>query len=176
MAAMFGKPALWFIATILMTAAAWGAGQNAQPSLPEGEGKKILETACTVCHSLKEVTKFQGYYARENWRDIVRTMIADGAELKDVQIPVLVDYLTHTFPKNFPDGEGKTILETACSGCHAFSDVRRFDGYYRKDDWQDLVRTMIANGAPVKGDQVSVLVDYLTAVFPAPKPATVKLP
>src|SRR6266513_2459346 len=105
MAAMFGKSALWFIATIVMAAALFGATQNAQQPLPEGEGKKIIETACTVCHDLKEVTKFQGYYARENWRDIVRTMMADGAQLKDEQIPVLVDYLTKTFPKNFPDGE-----------------------------------------------------------------------
>ena len=171
---MFGKSALWFMTTIVMAAAAWGAAQNAQPPLPEGEGKKILETACTVCHSLKEVTKLQGYYARENWRDIVRTMVADGAQLKDDQIPVLVDYLTKTFPKNFPEGEGKNILETACSGCHAASDVRRFDGYYAKDDWQDLIRAMVANGAQVKDAQITILVDYLSAVFPPPKPVTAK--
>ena len=173
---MFGKTALWFMATIMIAAAAWGAAQNTQPPLPGGEGKKILETTCTVCHSLKEVTKFQSYYARENWRDIVRTMIADGAELKDPQIPVLVDYLTQTFPKNFPDGEGKNILETACSECHAAGAVRRFDGYYTRDNWQDLVRTMIANGASLTDDQATVLVDYLTAVFPAPKPVTAKSP
>src|SRR5438552_1307942 len=174
MAAMFAKPALWFIATILMAAAALGAAQNAQPLLPEGEGKKIIETACTVCHDLKEVTKFQGYYARENWRDIIRTMVADGAQVKDAQVPVLVDYLTKTFPRNFPEGEGRNILETACSGCHAAGDVRRFDGYYTKDDWQDLVRSMIANGASLKDAQVAVLVDYLAEVFPAPKPVTAK--
>ena len=84
---MFGKATLWFMTTIAIAAAAWGAAQNPQAALPEGEGKRILETACTVCHSLKEVTKFQGYYSRENWRDIVRTMIADGADLKDAQIP-----------------------------------------------------------------------------------------
>jgi cytochrome c5 len=173
---MFRKAALWFLATIIIASVAWGAAQNAQQQLPEGEGKKILETACTVCHSLKEVTKFQGYYARENWRDIVRTMIADGAALTDAQVPVLVDYLTKTFPKNFPDGEGKNILETACSGCHAAGDVRRFDGYYTRNDWQDLVRTMIADGAPLKDDQATVLVDYLTAVFPAPRPVTAKSP
>jgi cytochrome c5 len=171
---MFGKTAIWFMSTMAIAAAAWGAVQNAQPPLPEGEGKKILETACTVCHSLKEVTKFQGYYARENWRDIVRTMIADGAELKDAQIPVLVDYLTQTFPKNFPDGEGKNILEKACTGCHAASDVRRFDGYYGRDDWQELVRSMIANGASLRPDQATILVDYLASVFPAPKPLTAK--
>lgn len=168
------KPVLWFTATLLMAVAAWGAAQNAQPPLPEGAGKKILETQCTVCHSLKEVTKFQGYYSRENWRDIVRTMIADGAVLKEAEIPVLVDYLTLTFPKNLPDGEGKTLLETACSGCHAPTDVRRFDGYNSRDDWQALVRSMVAYGAPLKGDQIPVLVDYLTAAFPGPKPANAK--
>ena len=171
---MFGKAAIWFVSTIAIAAAAWGAVQNAQPLLPEGEGKKILETACTVCHSLKEVTKFQGYYSRENWRDIVRTMIADGAELKDAQIPVLVDYLTQTFPKNFPDGEGKKILEMACSGCHAASDVRRFDGYYTRDDWQELVRSMVANGASLGPIKRRFWSTTLTSVFPAPKPVTAK--
>jgi len=174
MTAMFRKATIWFVATVAVAAVGSGAVQNMQPSQAESEGKRILETACTVCHSLKEVTKFSGYYSRENWRDIVRTMIADGADLKDAQIPVLVDYLTQTYPRNFPDGEGKTILEAACSGCHAAGDVRRFDGYYTRDDWQELVRSMVANGALLKDDQARILVDYLTSVFPAPKPVTSK--
>ena len=43
--------------------------------LPDGEGKKILESRCTSCHELTEVTKFRGYYNRAQWRDIVVTMV-----------------------------------------------------------------------------------------------------
>jgi hypothetical protein len=65
--------------------------------LPEGEGKEILLRACTSCHTLREVTKFKGYYRREEWRDIIETMVAYGAKLDDSQATVLVDYLTKHF-------------------------------------------------------------------------------
>jgi competence protein ComEA len=65
-----------------------------QDDLPEGDGKKILVTSCTNCHELTEVTKFRGYYNRDQWRDIVVTMKEYGAEIDDRQVDVLTDYLT----------------------------------------------------------------------------------
>jgi hypothetical protein len=65
----------------------------------QGEGKKILEASCTTCHDLTEVTKFRGYYTRDEWRDIVRTMIEYGAKVQDKDVAVLVDYLTRTLGK-----------------------------------------------------------------------------
>ena len=167
---MFVKGVLWIAATLVTAVTAAFAMTPPQAAqLPEGEGKKILESVCTVCHSLKEVTKFKGFYSRENWRDIIRTMVADGAALKDAEAPVLIDYLTKTFPKEFPDGEGKRLLDMACSGCHAVTDVRRFDGFYARSNWNDVVRREIGKGAPLKEDQISPLVDYLTDTFPVMK-------
>jgi cytochrome c5 len=167
---MVAKTVLWMTAAAVL--AGYAAGQPQASELPEGEGKAILQTVCTVCHSLKEVTKFSGFYSRENWRDIIGTMISDGANLKDAQVPVLVDYLTRTFPKQFPDGDGKKLLDRACTGCHAAADVRRFDGYYAKKDWNDLVKVMVANGAQLKEDEIPVLVDYLVETFPVMKSST----
>ena len=161
------KGTLWIAATLAMAVVAMAQPQT--PQLPDGEGRKILESVCTVCHSLKEVTKFKGFYSRENWRDIIRTMVADGAPLKDADAPILIDYLTKAFPKEFPDGEGKKLLEMACSGCHPVTDVRRFDGFYSRSNWNDLVRREIGKGAPLKDDQISLLVDYLTDTFPLMK-------
>ena len=161
------KGALWIAATLAMAGFATAQPQTLQ--LPEGEGRKILESVCTVCHSLKEVTKFKGFYSRENWRDIIQTMVADGAPLRDADAPVLIDYLTKTFPKEFPDGNGKKLLDMACSGCHPVTDVRRFDGFYTRSNWNDLVRREIGKGAPLKDDQISPLVDYLTDTFPVMK-------
>jgi cytochrome c5 len=70
---------------------------RAQEKPPEPEGKKILEAACTNCHDLKEVEKFRGYNKREDWQDVVITMIKYGADVKEPQVPVLVDYLTSTY-------------------------------------------------------------------------------
>jgi cytochrome c5 len=142
-------------------------------ALPDGPGRKILDNSCTVCHKLIEVTKFKGYYSKENWRDIVATMIADGARVEKAQIPVLVDYLTKTFPKEFPDGPEKKLLESACSGCHPVTDIRKLDGYLTRADWEDVIRVMAAKkGAKIGEDQVPILADYLAETFPPLKRPT----
>jgi virginiamycin B lyase len=78
------------------------SSQSSTPSedLPDGEGKKILQSQCTSCHELSEVTKFRGYYNRAQWRDIVVTMVEYGAELKKTEIEVLADYLAQHLGKN----------------------------------------------------------------------------
>ena len=76
---------------------AWGAWQSDE--LPEGDGKKILQASCTGCHNLTEVTKFKGYYTRDDWRDVVKTMIEYGAAVKESDVDVLVEYLTRTLGK-----------------------------------------------------------------------------
>ena len=67
--------------------------------LPDGDGKKILQASCTACHDLTEVTKFKGYYTRDDWRDVVKTMIEYGAVVKESDVDVLVEYLTKTLGK-----------------------------------------------------------------------------
>jgi len=83
------------LAAWISTSAAVSAGSaaQAQDDLPDGDGKKILQVSCTVCHDLTEVTKFKGYYTRDQWRDVVKTMIEYGAKVKDSDVDVLVDYL-----------------------------------------------------------------------------------
>jgi len=87
-----------FVAALLTTPA---ATQSSTPSdeLPDGEGKKILESRCTSCHELTEVTKFRGYYNRAQWRDIVVTMVEYGADLKKNEIETLADYLAQHLGK-----------------------------------------------------------------------------
>jgi len=65
--------------------------------LPAGQGRTILQTSCTVCHDLGEVTKFRGYYNKQQWQDIVSTMVGYGANIKKEDVDVLADYLTQTF-------------------------------------------------------------------------------
>lgn len=87
---------------LLLWSQAATVAQQPAPSaedLPEGDGKKILQTSCTACHDLTEITKFKGYYTRDDWRDIVKTMIAYGATVKESDVDVLVDYLTKNLGK-----------------------------------------------------------------------------
>ena len=71
----------------------------AADDLPDGEGKKILETSCTTCHDLTEVTKLRGFYSRAQWRDVVVTMKEYGAAIDDRQVEVLTDYLAANLGK-----------------------------------------------------------------------------
>ena len=56
--------------------------------------------SCTVCHDLREVTKFRGYYNRAQWRDIVVTMVEYGAAVEKSDVEVLTDYLAQALGRS----------------------------------------------------------------------------
>ena len=74
-----------------VTATFADASQSSE--LPEGPGRTILMSSCTSCHELKEITKFRGFYTKDEWRDVVVTMVKYGAVIKEDDVPVLVEYL-----------------------------------------------------------------------------------
>src|SRR2546428_233862 len=123
---MFGRAA-WAVLTIICAAIAFGAVQTEKAvELQEGEGKRILQTTCSVCHGLNEVVKNEGL-AKEEWRKIVQQMIQEGAELKDDQANVLAGYLASNF------GEGRKILDTACTVCHSLDEVTKIRGFFKRE-------------------------------------------
>ena len=75
------------------------AQSKPEDELPDGPGKKILQTSCTSCHELDEVTKFKGYYTRAQWRDVVQTMVEYGAKLQPGEADLLADYLNEHLGK-----------------------------------------------------------------------------
>ena len=161
---IFGRTALWLWLTAALSVAAFAAAQDVV--LPEGEGKKILETSCTACHGLAGLNKYKDSYGSKEWKDLVQNMVGYGADVKEPQVNTLVDYLA----KNFgPQGggakppadanAGKKILETACTTCHGLDGVQRQQ--LSRDGWENVVRNMIGYGATVPDDQVPVLSDYL---------------
>ena len=87
------------LAAALLLLALVAAGAAQEPELPDGEGKRILVDSCTSCHGLDYVAKLRGYYTREQWRDVVNTMVEYGTKLEKKEEEVLVDYLTQHFGK-----------------------------------------------------------------------------
>ena len=73
--------------------------QTPTVDLPDGDGKRIVLRACTSCHDTAEITKFKGFYTKDEWRDVVTTMVMYGAELKEGEADVLVEYLAKNFGK-----------------------------------------------------------------------------
>jgi cytochrome c5 len=63
--------------------------------LPEGNGKKILLTTCTVCHDLLRVKRTAA--TREEWEDTLGAMLNEGAMLSEEDFPVLLNYLARNF-------------------------------------------------------------------------------
>ena len=63
-----------------------------------------------------------------------------------------------------PAGNGKDIVATACTACHALTLIT--DGGHTPADWKLLVERMVAAGAEVPKDQIPVVTEYLTKNFP----------
>jgi cytochrome c5 len=98
MSRLLRASAVLFVTAVFSAPSPFAAAPDDE--LPDGPGKKILQSSCTTCHDLTEVTKFRGYYTKEQWRDIVATMVEYGAKLKEGEAEVLTEYLAmHLGPK-----------------------------------------------------------------------------
>ena len=171
-----GKTATWLFIVVALASLFMASPYRARAAratvqdLPEGEGKKILQNSCTACHGLDDVVN--SHMDKTGWSNLVDSMISNDASLEDKDKPVLIDYLV----KNFgPQGggqqatgggggeAGKMILENACTACHDLDLV--MDMKLSKQEWDDLVKSMISKGAAVEDKDVPVLVDYLAKTY-----------
>jgi virginiamycin B lyase len=67
--------------------------QRGQVTLPDGEGKDVVEIACTTCHGLGQIRGSAGYDVA-GWRDLLGTMVS----LPDAQATRAAGYLASHFP------------------------------------------------------------------------------
>ena len=79
--------------------AAGGRGQRAAAaapgSAPKPDGKQILETACTTCHTLARVSSLK--LTKPEWVTMVDKMKGRGAELSEEDTSAVVEYLVKTY-------------------------------------------------------------------------------
>jgi virginiamycin B lyase len=69
--------------------------------LPDGDAKETVETACSACHSLTNITNSQGH-TPEEWKTTVAMMLNVGAAVPPEQVEMVTNYLI----KNFPERPG----------------------------------------------------------------------
>jgi len=166
---IFGRTAMWIWATLALATMAFAAVQD--PQLPDGDGKKILQAACTACHGLDGVVKL--HLDKAGWEGLVASMVSNGAQVDSKDMPVLIDYLVKNFGDAKPagqqaqsggsDGDAKKILENSCTTCH---DLDLVSGQHlSKDEWQSLVSSMIAKGATLSDKETPVLVEFLAKTY-----------
>lgn len=164
---------MWIWATFAVATMAYAAVQD----LPEGDGKKVLQTACTACHGLDGVVRL--HMDKPGWEGLVSSMISNGAQVDNKDYPVLIDYLTKNFGPEKPAGQaapaaaaansdaGKKLLEDVCTACHDLDLVG--DQHLTKDEWNQVVQSMVAKGANLMDKDTPVLVDYLAKTYPPKK-------
>lgn len=147
---MWAKRAVTLSMTLLLAAAAFAA-----KPLPEGPGKKTLESACTTCHTLDVVTSKK--WDREKWQGVVQKM---DAHLSKEETADVVGYLARHFGSKDP---GKQLVEEICSFCHGLA---KLQGHaYTRDEWENVTKGMIFEGAPVTEEEFSLILDYLAKNF-----------
>jgi cytochrome c5 len=162
----------WLLVTLLTTAAALAAGQNA--SLPEGDGKAIVAAGCVSCHGLDLITAKKA--PKAEWTSIMDRMRSYGATLDDKQNATVIDYLTKNFgppgaapapatpaPGGAGDTEAKALVSGMCASCHGADLItsKKAD----KAGWQDTVDRMKGYGASLTPAQTTNLVDYLVRTY-----------
>src|SRR4029077_3210143 len=79
------------------TVSAQGQGKQPARPLPEGNGKKIVETACTTCHAATMITN--SGHTLEDWKLVMERMVSAGAEVPQNQIAMVTEYLAKSFPE-----------------------------------------------------------------------------
>ena len=67
-----------------------GACAHAQ-ELPEGQGKALVQTACSQCHGIDVIVGQPR--SREDWTEVVSRMIGNGAQLSDEDYNQVIEYL-----------------------------------------------------------------------------------
>jgi len=126
--------------------------------LPEGPGKKTLESACTICHALNVVTSKK--LSREKWQDVVQKM---NANLNKEETADVIGYLSRHFGTKDP---GKQLVEEICSFCHGLAKLK--GQAFTRDQWESVTKGMIFEGAPVTEQEYSLILDYLEKNFGPP--------
>ena len=105
-----------------------------------------------------------------------RTSLFIVASLLTTALPALAQNENRPSPP-LPDGPGKEIVQSACSGCH---ELARFtNSGYAPAEWKNVMSMMVNVGAPIPPDQLGVVTDYLIKNFPekpAPQPVVIPGP
>jgi mono/diheme cytochrome c family protein len=63
--------------------------------LPDGKGKKEVETICTACHGVDPIVSMRA--SKDEWASVVDSMVAKGATGTKEELDAIVEYLAKNF-------------------------------------------------------------------------------
>jgi cytochrome c5 len=148
--------------------------------LPDGDGKDVVVKACTSCHDADNFTSKK--HTKAEWKEVVDTMVAYGAEISDANVDVITTYLAKNFgkgeapaaapapsagggaaPGGLADGPGKDVVMKLCTTCHDTDNITM--AKHTKAEWKDVVTTMVGYGAEVSDEQMEIVTTYLAKYY-----------
>lgn len=153
-------------------------GQSINPAsngLPAGDGREVVATACTQCHTVTPILMLRD--GPQGWNRTVNEMIMRGAQLVPKDAEAAVKYLSTNFgpginpmrsgpsePKPLADGDGEGLVESHCLLCH---DTGRIIGTRRsKEEWTETVQNMMSRMSGFANpEQIQKMSTYLSAQY-----------
>ena len=138
-------------------------------TLPDGDGRDVIATACAQCHTLAVL--MAGRDGPVGWKKHVYNMVLRGAQLTPRESDTVIQYLiTHFGPgapapatTPLPAGAGKELVETRCAVCHTLERVTIVKR--QKRDWDTIVPNMYDRWGQSAPDEVQAITAYLNAQF-----------
>lgn len=70
-----------------------------------------------------------------------------------------------------PEGTGKQVVQEDCLSCHGVGQLFRLN--FDRENWEAVVKTMVAGGALLTNEEIPVVVDYLSNNFNKSVPGVV---
>ena len=147
-------------------------GMSSAQNLPDGDGRAILQSACTQCHDLSSITNLR--LDRAGWEEVVAEMMSLGVSMRDSEVDVAVTYLVSHFGPDantgavtvrtgLPAGTGVEAVRLACGRCHGTEKITRLK--LDRPEWELIVYDMIGRGAPIYEEEMDGIINYLGANF-----------
>src|SRR5262252_176437 len=101
----------------LVVAAGTPAHAQTANALPQGEGRDLVATACSQCHTLSVI--MAGHDGPVGWKKHVYNMVLRGAQLTPRETETVLQYLVSNFGPGapatenvaLPAGSGKELVE-----------------------------------------------------------------
>lgn len=162
--------------TALVVAASSPVKAQGPSALPAGDGRDLVATACSQCHSLGIITTVRD--GTPGWKRHVYNMVLRGAQLTPGEADTVIGYLSSNFGPGagggmgaatqaaavtLPNGAGKELVESRCGACH---DLQRITAVKRqKRDWDGIVANMYERFGLASPDEMQTIAAYLAAQF-----------
>jgi cytochrome c5 len=149
----------------LAVAGALGATADAQGSRSiaaqdERTGEQIVNASCGTCHDARPIQMSAKNEAE--WSATIETMIQMGAVVEPADRPALLAYLVR-FHGPMPEGRGKDVVLNICTMCHDLTRVKV--SRHTPDEWEDILVSMLNEGAPLSDADFPVVLNYLARNF-----------